>query len=519
MNIVRNQINKEMDKDKNLEDLSEHNGIFKYFENFINGFPALKSDFFLWMYQLRKRKSNFFYSNNLPFILNLEESDRNNLSKGFISYIHEDDINDYQSRIEDFLNNKEIKVLDHEYRIKKKDGSIIYLEEKIVKKNDREIITLNGFATDVTSYKKTLSALTQTIENQKEQIISRDKFLSILSHDLRAPFTSIIGFTEILINDDSLSEKERNEFLNYIQDSATNQLQFVNYILDWSNLKLGRIKLNLQKIGIADLIYNSISNLTGNSIRKNIEIKPQIDDSLYVKVDERLALQAITNLLGNSIKFTPEGGKIFIYSNRFNKDFIEIIIKDEGVGIPESHKAKLFNLDNLFTNKGTKGEKGTGIGLSLVKEIIEKHGGQIWFYSKENEGTEFHFTFPSVENIILVVVKDKDVSDKIEKLLSEHFSMFNAVYCNTAYKALEVFLENAPSMILLDPDLDLMGGIEFIQSINKIIPNYHNPIILLLNDSSEISNFENFGINRFITKPINYNKLGDMISDYVCVKN
>jgi signal transduction histidine kinase len=512
------QINKDMDKGNKSEDISDHN-VFRYFENFINVFPSVKTDLFLWMYQLHKRTSKFFYSHNLPLILNLNENDMDKLAKGIVPFIHEDDIADYQSRIENFLNNGEPSTLDHEYRLKKEDGSVLYLQEKIIKSVNKEAITLTGFSTDVTSYKNSLSILTQSIEHQKEQIFSRDKFLSILSHDLRAPFTSIIGFTEILLNDESLSEKERNEFLNYIQDSATNQLQFVNYILDWSNLKLGRIQLNLQKVGIADLVYNSISNLTGNSIRKNIEIKPQIDDSLYVKVDERLALQAITNLLSNSIKFTPEGGKIHIYSNRFNKDFIEIVIKDEGVGIPEEHKAKLFNLDNLFTQRGTKGEKGTGIGLSLVKEIVEKHGGQIWFYSKENEGTEFHFIFPSIENLILVVVKDENVSEKLEKIFNEHFWMFKSVFCNTAYKALEVLLENLPSLILIDPDLDLMNGVEFIQSVNKIIPNFHNPIILILNDSSELGDFESFGITKHVTKPINYNKLCDMISDYVCVKS
>jgi len=512
------ELNEDMEKDYKSEDESGHNSIFRYFENFLNSFPFVRNDFFIWMYQLHKRKSKFYFSYNLPQILNLRENSENKLNKGIVPFIHEEDINDYQSRIENFLNNGETSLLNHEYRIKKRDDSVLYLQEKIIKSGNKEDVTLIGFATDVSSYKNTLSILTQTIDQQREQIHSRDKFLSILSHDLRAPFTSIIGFTEILLNDDSLSEKERNEFLNYIQDSATNQLQFVNYILDWSNLKLGRIQLNLQKVGIADLVYNSISNLTGNSIRKNIEIKPQIDDSLNVKVDERLALQAISNLLSNSIKFTPEGGKIHIYSNRFNKDFVEIVIKDEGVGIPEEHRAKLFNLDNLFTKRGTKGEKGTGIGLSLVKEIIEKHGGQIWFYSKENEGTEFHFTLPSVENIILVVTRDNSTSEELEKILNEHFWMYKTVVCNSAFKAFEILLENLPSIIIFEPDLELMNGVDFFQTVYKIVPNFNNPIILILNDASELKNFESFGITKFITKPINFNKLSDMISDYVCAK-
>jgi signal transduction histidine kinase len=505
-------------ENKSDENLADQRDVFECFERFIDGFPAIKSDVFLWKYEIHGRDSRFLYSKNLLNILGFDSSDKDKLSKGLSHFIHEEDINDYQSRIENFLSSTDSTVLEHDYKIKKPDNSILYIQEKVIKSSDNGKLTLTGLSTDVTVYRRTFSTLTQKIENLKEQIFSRDKFLSILSHDLRAPFTSIIGFTEILLNDNSLSDKDRAEFLNYIQESATNQLEFVNYILDWSNLKLGRIKLNLQKVALADLIYNSISNLTGNSIRKNIEIKPQIDDSLHVRVDERLALQAITNLLNNSIKFTPEGKKIYIYSNRFNKNFVEIIIKDEGVGIPEEHRAKLFNLDNLFTQRGTKGEKGSGVGLSLVKEIVEKHGGQIWFYSKENQGTEFHFTFPSVEDVILVVEPDNNIASQIGKILSENFWMFKTICCTTAYKALEVTLESIPTLIILNPELELMDGEEFLESIFKIQPNFNNPIILLLNDNSSESKYRDYGIKTFIYKPINFDMLTTAISDILCSK-
>lgn len=508
-----------MDTGSKPSDFSDYKKIFEYFEKFIDNFSILKYEFFIWMYQLDNRKSKFIYSNNLPSILNLENSDKNKLKKGFLSFIHEDDISDYQTRVETFLKNSDNSLLEHQYRINNSDGAYLYIQEKIIKSIDKENTVLIGFSTDISPYKKTITSLSQKVEQLQEQIISRDKFLSILSHDLRSPFTSIIGFTDILINDDSISDKDRVEFLNYIQEAASNQLQFVNYILDWSNLKLGRIQLNLQKVAIADLIYNSISNLTGNSIRKNITIRPNIDDSIYVKVDERLALQAITNLLSNSIKFTPEGKKIHIYSTRFNKDFVEIVIKDEGVGIPEEHRAKLFNLDNLYTQRGTKGEKGTGIGLSLVKEIIEKHDGKIWFYSKENEGTEFHFTLPSVDNIILLVEKDQKTAEQIEILLNDNFPIFKTISCNSAYKSLEVILENIPSIIIINPEFELMDGVEFFHSLNKIIPNFNNPVILILNDSSEFKKFESIGITHYITKPINYNKLRDMISDFALIQS
>jgi signal transduction histidine kinase/CheY-like chemotaxis protein len=506
------------EKKLNFGELAEIKSAFSCFENFLKVFHTLKKDLFIWVYELEKRKSIFRYSENLPLILNLNVSEKSVLDKGLNNFIHEEDINDYQSRIDNLLNQAELNNLEQEYRLKTIDGSILYFQEKVVKYLNKDKTILIGFANDVSSYKKTFSILTERIGNQKEQINSRDKFLSILSHDLRAPFTSIIGFTEILMEDDTLSDKERNEFLSLIKDSATNQLQFVNYILDWSNLKLGRIQLNLQKVPIANLIYNSISNLTGNSIRKNIEIKTRIDDSIYVKVDERLVLQAITNLLSNSIKFTPEGKRIYIYTNRFNKNFIELIIKDEGVGIPEEHKSKLFNVDNLFTQRGTKGEKGSGIGLSLVKEIIEKHGGQIWFFSKENEGTEFHFTLPLVENTILLIENDIEVSKLVLNSLNEHFWMFKTIWCENAYKALDSVFDNLPAMIIMNPKLEMMTGKELIKSMKKIYPNFDPPIILLVDDLTLVEEFEEFGIKNYILKPFEFHKLELMISNILCMR-
>lgn len=508
--------NKEINSEENQSDKQI---VFECFEKFVDGFPAIKYDVFLWKYQIFKKDKNFFYSKNLLDILGLDISEKEKLSNGLIPFIAEDDLSDYQSKFENLLNNDDTTLLEHEYKIKKPKGGFLFILEKIIKSRENGVLTLTGLSNDITIFKRSFSSLTHTIENLKEQIFSRDKFLSILSHDLRAPFTSIIGFTEILLNDNSLSEKDRNEFLTYIQDSATNQLQFVNYILDWSNIKLGRIKLNPQKISLANLVYNSISNLTGMSIRKNIEIKTQIDDSINIKVDERLALQAITNLLSNSIKFTPEGKKISIYSNRFNKDFVELIIKDEGVGIPEEHRSKLFNLDNLFTQKGTKGEKGSGVGLSLVKEIVEKHGGQIWFYSKENEGTEFHLTFPSMEDVILIIEPDQKLLEELRRTVTESFWMFKTITCSNSYKALEVALERIPALILLNPNVELMDGMEFIKTLNEIIPNFSNPIVLLIENPKEIEKYQPFGIEKFITKPINFNKLTEMISEILCARH
>lgn len=142
------------------------------------------------------------------------------------------------------------------------------------------------------------------------------------------------------------------------------------------------------------LVFNCISALTGVAMRKNIEIKVNVPDLIFIEADERLMLQVITNLVSNAIKFSEDGKTIRISAERFNSELVEFVISDEGVDLDNYHQ-RIFKFEKMFSTRGTRGEKGTGLGLSLVKEIVERHKGQIWFYSKEKIGSEFHFTIPS----------------------------------------------------------------------------------------------------------------------------
>lgn len=180
-------------------------------------------------------------------------------------------------------------------------------------------------------------------------------------------------------------------------------MQLVNYLLDWSRLQTGGIRIEPQRLHAQTLVFNCISSLTGNAIRKNLDIKVFIKDSLYIQADERMLTQVITNIISNAIKFSTEGKTIEVSADTFNESFVEFIVKDEGIGISDSNKIKLFKIEKMFSTEGTKGEKGTGLGLSLVKEIIDKHNGSIWFYTELDKGSEFHFTIPSSPNTILLV--------------------------------------------------------------------------------------------------------------------
>lgn len=392
------------------------------------------------------------------------------------------------------------------FRIKHKNGEIVWLKEQIkstIANGGRKTV---GLIIDVTSFQKKEDDYLKTLNDLKSQIIARDNFLSILSHDLRAPFSSILGFTEILLSDAVLSDAERTEYLNYINDSSNNQLRLVNYLLDWSNLQTGRLNINKHRVQAQGLAFNCISALTGSAIRKNIEIKVNIPQTIFIEVDEKLITQVITNLVSNAIKFSEDHKTVYITADRFNNELVEFIIKDEGIGIPENYKQRIFKFDKMFSTRGTRGERGTGLGLSLVKEIIERHNGQIWFYSKEKSGSEFHFTVPSSENSILVVENNKNDYSIFQQLISENYPEFKFIGTDNGFEAINIVIKRHPSLIISSHDLPLMNGVQFIKSILRGDKKFYAPIIAVLDSADEtiIKSYRDLGIKSILQKPIDF---------------
>lgn len=418
--------------------------------------------------------------------------------------VFEDDIPDVKKKLHKIENGK-ISNLELLYRYKRKDGKIIWLKEQVKMEHAGNQKILKGLVIDVTDFKKTENDYGEIINNLSTEITARDNFLSILSHDLRAPFSSILGFTEILLSEANLTDAERTEYLNYINDSSNNQLRLVNYLLDWSNLQTGRTHMSTHRVQAQGLVFNCISSLTGIAMRKNIDIKVNVPDSIFIEADERLMLQVITNLVSNAIKFSEDGKTIRISADRFNPELVEFVVGDEGVGIPDNYQSRIFKFEKMFTTRGTRGEKGTGLGLSLVKEIVERHNGQIWFYSKEKVGSEFHFTIPSSENTILLVEHNKDDSKQLEKIIKENFPDFKFVGTDNGFEAINVVLKQHPSLIIASHDLPLMNGVQFVKSILRGDKKYYAPIIALLDsaDESLLKTYNEIGIKSVLSKPIN----------------
>lgn len=460
-------------------------------------------DQFHYLLYVKGEELEIFYSPSIKRVTGYSPSElikNDSLGRDFV---FPEDISDVKKKLHKIESGKvsNLKIL---FRFVRKDGKIIWLKEQIKAEPFEGGIILKGLVVDVTEFKKTENDFGEIINNLSAEITARDNFLSILSHDLRAPFSSILGFTEILLNESSLTEAERNEYLNYINDSSSNQLRLVNYLLDWSNLQTGRMHLDSQRVQAQSLVFNCISALTGIAMRKNIDIKVNVPESLFLEADERLMIQVITNLVSNAIKFSDEGKTIRITADRFNNELVEFVIKDEGVGIPDIYQPRIFRFEKMFSTRGTKGEKGTGLGLSLVKEIIERHKGQIWFYSKEKVGSEFHFTIPSSENTILLVENNKSDFLKIEKIIKENYSSFKFVGTDNGFEAINVVLKQHPSLIISSHDLPLMNGVQFVKSILRGDKKFYSPIIVMIDthDENLIKAYQDVGVRTVISKPV-----------------
>ncbi len=373
---------------------------------------------------------------------------------------------------------EEVKQITKVFKIISKNEKPIWLKEFI---SVDETNLNNGFFSllvDITDLKQNEVEFHNIIQAKTEQNNSKDKLIAIISHDLRAPFTSLLGFSEILLNEPNLSEVEKKEYLEYIYDASKIQLQMVNHLLDWTRLQTGAMKFEPQRIEIRDAVENCISVLTGVAIRKNIEIKVDGGKGIFVNADEKLISQAITNLLSNAVKFTPNGKKIKVNIGFYKNDMVEVTIKDEGIGISESNQPKLFKVETKFSQTGTAGEKGSGLGLALVKEIIEKHSGKIWFYSELQKGSEFHFTIPKAEDTILIIEEHEDLRNEYQKVFIEKYPTFKIAFTKTGFEALNFILEKTPSAIISYHKMPLMNGVQLVSSLRK--KDIHNKVSVII---------------------------------------
>jgi signal transduction histidine kinase len=238
-------------------------------------------------------------------------------------------------------------------------------------------------------------SLRQAKQQLQELNATKDRFFSIMAHDLRTPFTGLLGLTEVIINNIELYDAEKlKQMLSLQLDAVKNVFVLLENLLTWSRLQRNVIDFAPYTLNIFDVVERNIKLLLPAADQKDITLDNRLNNSLLVYVDLNMIDTVFRNLLSNAVKFTNPGGTVTVSAAQRDSD-IEVRVTDTGIGIDAEGQTNLFRIDAQYRRPGTANERGTGLGLILCKEFIERHGGTIRLESEENVGTTFFFTLPS----------------------------------------------------------------------------------------------------------------------------
>ena len=296
-----------------------------------------------------------------------------------------------------------------------------------IKNKDGEIIGIVGISRDITTLKRIeqqlrkksedLQETNRLLEGRQEEILmqseelaeqtqnllmtnaelerlnrTKDKFFSIIAHDLRNPFSAIIGFSELLRNDfTKMDDKQKLNLLELISLSSETAFELLENLLQWARTQTDKIKFEPQNFDLSAAVGSAIDLHCVITQKKGVKLKNEIQSPTVVYADKNMITTVLRNLISNAIKFSKPGGLIVVSAGK-SDDCIEVNVIDEGIGMSRENLGKLFRIDTYHSTSGTMGESGTGLGLIICKEFIEKHNGRIRATSIEGEGTTLSFT-------------------------------------------------------------------------------------------------------------------------------
>lgn len=308
--------------------------------------------------------------------------------------VHPDDMKEVVRKLEDHLEGR-TSLYKSIHRLKTKEGEWRYILDSgmVIERNEAgEPIRAVGTHQDVTEQKK-------NEEKLREINATKDKLFSIIAHDLKSPYNAQLGFLELLLeNEESYTEEQRKRFIKTVYQSTKQSFALLDNLLVWSRTQTGKIPFNPEELLLAQVFEEAIDLQRYAAQSKNIMIDTELcNDNSEVTADQEMVNTILRNLISNAIKFTPENGNIVLGAKTASDNKILIYVRDTGVGIPEEDTSKLFDPTSNYSTIGTNKEKGTGIGLILCREFVERNGGKIWVGSEKGKGSTFYFTLQSLK--------------------------------------------------------------------------------------------------------------------------
>jgi signal transduction histidine kinase/ligand-binding sensor domain-containing protein len=288
----------------------------------------------------------------------------------------------------------------YQYRVKRLTDQQKYLEKEVkfrtaeITQQHEEILQQRDtISNQLNQLSEVLEKLQDSEHNLAELNAAKDKFFSILAHDLRSPLNSLSGFSSLLANfADEMSKEEIKQIAKDLEKNIKISTKYLENLLTWARSQMDNIEFKPEKLNLLQSVKTSVEFLSSNAANKQIALVMDIPENVSVFADANQLQTILTNLIANALKFTNEGGSVSIRANTYTDTHIRIAVADTGVGMSASVMDKIFRIDAKHSTKGTAGEAGTGLGLLLCKEFVEKNGGQISVESVEEQGTTFYFT-------------------------------------------------------------------------------------------------------------------------------
>lgn len=363
----------------------------------------------------------------------------------------------------------------------------------------------------------------------------KDNLIAVCSHDLRSPLHGILGFIDLMLDREYLSSEDR-EGLEDTKDAGMYLMELINDILDLSKIQSGSEEINMTPLNVSHLVESCYKAMKNTADSKEVKFR-MIDDSkdTIISGNRSSLMRAVNNLLSNAIKFTPSGNEVSIAIKDADNNQVAIAVSDTGIGIEKKMIPELFDKYSRISRAGTKGEKGTGLGMSIVKELVQLHNGKISVDSSPEKGSLFTITLPilkaatykaagqptisteqsrehtGTDTYQILLVEDNMVNVKFTSQILER-SGHKVTHAENGWAAISCIMDEEYDLILMDIEMPELDGFEASKKIREL-GNTKVPIVALTGHPKEevVNRITEYGINDFLLKPFPPQALDDII--------
>ena len=462
------------------------------------------------------------------------EADFSGVYQAWRAGLHPDDAEQGEAYIQMAIQGE--KQFNTEFRVVWPDGSVHNIRAFAIVQRDNlgKPVNMIGTNWDITAQKNTEHDIIHKNEELQNLNAQKDKFFSIIAHDLRGPLGGFMGLTEMMADDSmKFKETEKKEMILNLSHSARNTFNLLENLLEWSQMDCGLTEFKPQKLDLIELMTECRNVVAESAWNKMIELIFDIPPGYGIFADKNMLQSVIRNLLSNAIKFTHRGGHVSIFAKPAENNQMVISVRDTGIGMSEKIQNDLFRIDTNTKRPGTEGEKSTGLGLLLCNEFINKHGGKISVESEQNKGTVFSFAIPSIRpnenetdnlkvefkenigreisNLKILIAEDDEISAKLIYLMVKTISK-EVFLAKTGNEVVGICRNNADiDLVLMDIAMPFMDGFEATRQIRQ----FNQEVVIIAQTTFAIpANRDkafDVGFNGYIQKPFVKDALIELI--------